>query len=227
MAFLEWSGHLLRASVGDWALSGWGEIGLKDEGHAYIQSMTQWFNMARGLFLSIPFQIHLQIFKSSKMRTNSYITQELRIWIPEPDCLYVKFSPHYSLANDLGHNSQSSNFLICTMGLITAPRFLCRFNEFMGFQGATTGKQSTCQCRRCKRCRWEGKTPRSRKWQPAPVFLPGKFHGQRSLLVYSQSMVSQRVRHDCAHTHLNSHWVACCVIQREGANRLIYVKYLE
>ena len=25
----------------------------------------------------------------------------------------------------------------------------------------------------------------SRKWQPTPVFLPGKFHGQRSLVGYS------------------------------------------
>ena len=25
----------------------------------------------------------------------------------------------------------------------------------------------------------------SRKWPPAPVFLPGKFHGQRSLVGYS------------------------------------------
>ena len=28
---------------------------------------------------------------------------------------------------------------------------------------------------------WIGKIPWSRKWQPTPVFLPGKFHGQRSL----------------------------------------------
>ena len=27
--------------------------------------------------------------------------------------------------------------------------------------------------------------PRRRKWLPTPVFLPGKFHGQRSLVVYS------------------------------------------
>ena len=26
-----------------------------------------------------------------------------------------------------------------------------------------------------------GRIPWSRKWQPAPVFLPGKFHGQRNL----------------------------------------------
>ena len=30
-----------------------------------------------------------------------------------------------------------------------------------------------------------GKIPRSRKWQPTPVFLPGKFHGQRGLAGYS------------------------------------------
>ena len=29
---------------------------------------------------------------------------------------------------------------------------------------------------------WVGKTLWSRKWQPTPVFLPGKFHGQRSLV---------------------------------------------
>ena len=28
--------------------------------------------------------------------------------------------------------------------------------------------------------------PWNRKWQPTPLFLPGKFHGQRSLLGYSQ-----------------------------------------
>ena len=28
---------------------------------------------------------------------------------------------------------------------------------------------------------WVGKIPRRRKWQPTPVFLPGKFEGQRRL----------------------------------------------
>ena len=30
-----------------------------------------------------------------------------------------------------------------------------------------------------------GKISQRRKWQPTPVFLPGKFHGQRSLVGYS------------------------------------------
>ena len=41
---------------------------------------------------------------------------------------------------------------------------------------------------RRKRCRfdpWVGKILWSRKWQPTPVFLPGKFHGQKSLVGYS------------------------------------------
>ena len=44
------------------------------------------------------------------------------------------------------------------------------------------------QFRRCRRCRfhpWVGKIPWRRKWQPTPVVLPGKSHGQRSLVDYS------------------------------------------
>ena len=32
---------------------------------------------------------------------------------------------------------------------------------------------------------WVGKIPWRRKWQPTPVFLPGRSHGQRSLVGYS------------------------------------------
>ena len=49
-------------------------------------------------------------------------------------------------------------------------------------------KESARQCRRCKRhvfSLWVGKIPWSRSWQPTPGFLPGKFHGQRSLVSYS------------------------------------------
>ena len=44
--------------------------------------------------------------------------------------------------------------------------------------------ESAWQCRRCKRCGfepWLRKLPWRRKWQPTPVFLPGKCYGQRSL----------------------------------------------
>ena len=45
-----------------------------------------------------------------------------------------------------------------------------------------SGKESACQCRRPRFDPWVRKIPWSRKWQPTPVFLPGKFHGQRSLV---------------------------------------------
>ena len=57
-----------------------------------------------------------------------------------------------------------------------------------GFPAGTVGKESTCQCRRQKRQgfdSWVGKIPWRRKWQSTPVFLPGKFSGQRNLMGYS------------------------------------------
>ena len=41
-----------------------------------------------------------------------------------------------------------------------------------------SGIKPICQCRRHKR---RGLDP-PRAWQPSPVFLPGKFHGERSLV---------------------------------------------
>ena len=49
-------------------------------------------------------------------------------------------------------------------------------------------KESACQCRRHRAHEfnpWVRKIPWRRKWQPAPIFLPGKSHGQRSLEGYS------------------------------------------
>ena len=67
-----------------------------------------------------------------------------------------------------------------------------------------SGKEFSCQCRRHNRRRfdpWVGKMPWRRKGQPTPVFLPRKFHGQRSLAGY-KSIGSQRVRHNWACTHM-------------------------
>ena len=58
-----------------------------------------------------------------------------------------------------------------------------------------SGKEPTCQFRKLEFNPWVGKIPWRSKWQATPVFLPGKSHGQRSL-VGLQSTESQRVRHD-------------------------------
>ena len=52
----------------------------------------------------------------------------------------------------------------------------------LGFLGGTSGKESTCQCRRLSFNPWVRKMPWQRAWQPTPVLLLRKSHGQRSLV---------------------------------------------
>ena len=42
-------------------------------------------------------------------------------------------------------------------------------------------KNLHCKCKKQEFNPWIGKIPWRRKWQPTPVFLSGKSHGQRSL----------------------------------------------
>ena len=73
----------------------------------------------------------------------------------------------------------------------------------VGTSSGASGKKSPCQCKRCERYGfdpWVRNIRWSRKWQPTPVFLPGKFPGLRSLAGYSPWGL-QRVRHDWVHIH--------------------------
>ena len=71
--------------------------------------------------------------------------------------------------------------------------------------GAASGKEPTCQCRSCKKPRfdpWVGKIPWRRKWQPTPASLPGESHGRRSLVGYSAwghqgSDITEATQHAC------------------------------
>ena len=59
------------------------------------------------------------------------------------------------------------------------------YQKLEGLPRWFSGKESACQCRRHRFNPWVGKIPWRMKWQPTPVFLPGEFHGQRNLAVYS------------------------------------------
>ena len=54
-----------------------------------------------------------------------------------------------------------------------------------GFPGGSDGKRVCLQCGRLGFDPWVRKFSWRRKWQPTPVLLPGKSHGQRSLAGYS------------------------------------------
>ena len=74
------------------------------------------------------------------------------------------------------------------------------FSKDNGLLWWLSGKESACQCRRPMKCRinpWVEIISCRRKWQPILVFLPGKFHGQKSLAG------SQRVGHT-DHTNRSS-----------------------
>ena len=55
---------------------------------------------------------------------------------------------------------------------------------FKGFPGGSDGKESACIAGDPGSVPWVGKNPWRRKWQPIPMFVPGKSHGQRSLEGY-------------------------------------------
>ena len=65
-----------------------------------------------------------------------------------------------------------------------------------GFPGGTSGKEPSCQCRRCERLGfspWVGKIPWRRE-QLTPVFLPGESYGQRSWLATVHKVTKSRTR---------------------------------
>ena len=82
---------------------------------------------------------------------------------------------------------------------------LCMFPGVVGLPRCLSGKESTCQCRSHKGCVFDPRVVKiswNRKQQPAPVFFPGKFHGQRSQV---GSIRSQRIRNNWKHTHTDTH----------------------
>ena len=83
---------------------------------------------------------------------------------------------------------------------VVCVRFLTLISNIKCLLGGEVVKKSTCQCRRYNRCGfdpWIRKIPWSRKWQHAPVLLPGK-------IPWTEepgglwSMGLQRVRHNWA-----------------------------
>ena len=62
----------------------------------------------------------------------------------------------------------------------------CRQVYLLSHFPAGSDSKSIClQCGRPGFNPWVGKILWRRKWQPTPVFLPGKFHGWRNLVGYS------------------------------------------
>ena len=79
-------------------------------------------------------------------------------------------------------------------------------SRIRGFPWWLSGNDPTCQCRRHGFDPWVRKTPWGRKWQPTPVFLPGKSHGQSSLEGHSP-WGRKRVGHNLAAKQQQGRWL--------------------
>ena len=73
----------------------------------------------------------------------------------------------------------------------------------MGFPGGSEGKASACNAGEPGFNPWVRKIPWRRKWQPTPVLLPGKSHGQKSLVDYSPWDSKESDMTERLHFHLH------------------------
>ena len=102
------------------------------------------------------------------------------------------------------HRFQDCSFFVCS-------------NPCLGFPG----KESACQCKRLRRLEfdpWVRKTPWRKKWQPTPVFLPEKSHGQRSPVRHSpqdckESGTTEQLS-ACMRGHTHTHTHTPCLGRR-------------
>ena len=136
----------------------------------YISFYWVWTCLIKPLWLSV--SLYLEISKGDEISTE---------WlIKEPSIVCIK-KWNESLV-ETPKEIRSVLWRPCTLALV--------YKEMwdMGFPGGTSGKEPTCQRRRCKRHGfdpWVGKISWRRAWPPTPVFLPGESHGQRSLVGYN------------------------------------------
>ena len=72
------------------------------------------------------------------------------------------------------------------------------------------------QCRGRRFKSWVRKSPWRRKWQPTPVFLPGKYHGQRSMAGYSPQGRKSRTRLSNLNHHHHIETESSLLVYRNG-----------
>ena len=64
----------------------------------------------------------------------------------------------------------------------------------VGFPSVSDGKESSCSAGDPVSILGLGRSPWRREWLPTPVFLPGEFHGQRSLAATVHGVTKSRTR---------------------------------
>ena len=116
---------------------------------------------------------------SSSIYWSGHQAQRYEVFCPSSSSLLLWSSNPSNYCDQLYHFSlkkKKSKAMTIHLLLLVCTRF-----QYWGFPGGASGKEPSCQCRRCKRCKldfWVGMIPWRRRWQPTLVFLPGESHGQ-------------------------------------------------
>ena len=107
-------------------------------------------------------------------------------------------------------NKLSSDRQIDKKYVIYTYIYLLYIWSHVDFPCGSDGKESACIAKNPGFDLWFGKIPWRREWQPTPVFLPGKSHGQRILVGYSpwghkESDIIEWLTPHYGHTHTHTH----------------------
>ena len=115
----------------------------------------------------------------------------------------------------------------CDYILMCISLYLYVINRGRGLPWWLSGKESTCQWRRHRFDPWVEKIPWRKKWQPTPVFLPGKSYGQVDRGIWQRLAGyglwgHKRVGHDSAtkrQQQWRQEWAICLTWGRAGLDR--------
>ena len=171
--------------------SGGQRIGASASATVLPMNIQSWFPLGSTGFTFLQSNGLSRVFSSTAIRKHQFFSVQSSLWAQLSH-------PHMTIGKIIALTMHT--FVGKEMSLLfsTLSRFV------MGLLRWHNGKESTCQCRRCSRCgfeHWVWKIPWGRKWQPTPVFLSGKLHGQRSLgsSAWSQTWLSNWA---CTHTEV-------------------------
>ena len=116
--------------------------------------------------------------------------------------LEQSLSPNFDTVEELGSHLSGVPGFGRWCHLAMGYRLFWQAPHGMGFPRDLSGKESACQCSTLGLDLGVRKIPWGRKWEATPVFLPGKFYRQRSLVGCSPWVTK---RHDWAAEHASRH----------------------
>ena len=162
------------------------------------QSLFQWVSSSHQVAKVLQFQLQHQSFQ---WIFRVYFLSDWLVWFLIVQGILKSLLQHHSLKASVLRGSAffmvqlslsyktTGKTIALTIWTSVSKMMSLLFNTLpivnTGFLSGSAGKESACQCRRCKRGRldpWVGKIPWSRNPQPTSVFLPEKSLGQRSLV---------------------------------------------